>query len=277
MTEYSPPPAIGSILLASTNPSRLRAWYERALGVTADTDGFLPLGGADLLIEARDDVAAVAAEPARLILNLHVADARAAARRLDAAGVTWLAELEYRPPAGAWFGTVTDPDGNYLQIIELTDAYWSGRQKRARTARNGSLADAAVSGRLPAQDLERARRFYAEKLGIEPAEVRPGGLRYRCAAGSFSVFESAGRPSGEHTQLAWQVDDVAATVALLRERGVVFEEYDAPGMRTADGIAEVEGNYPSAGGGGELAAWFYDSEGNLHGLGQPIARPPHVG
>ena len=89
---------------------------------------------------------------------------------------------------------MTDPDGNYLQIIELTDAYWSGRQKRARTARNGSLADAAVSGRLPAQDLERARRFYAEKLGLELAEVRPGGLRYRCAAGSFSVFESAGSP-----------------------------------------------------------------------------------
>jgi catechol 2,3-dioxygenase-like lactoylglutathione lyase family enzyme len=276
VTEHSPPPVIGSILLASTDPGRLRTWYERALGVTADTDGFLPLGGADLLIEARDDVAAAAAEPARLILNVHVGDARAAARRLEAAGVTWLAELEYRPPAGAWFGTVIDPDGNYLQIIELTDAYWSGRQKRARTARNGSLADAAVSGRLPAQDLDRARRFYAEKLGLEPAEERPGGLRYRCAAGSFSVFESAGRPSGEHTQLAWQVDDVTATVALLRGRGIVFQEYDAPGLRTVDGIAEVEGNYPSAGG-GERAAWFYDSEGNLHGLGQPIAGSGRAG
>jgi predicted enzyme related to lactoylglutathione lyase len=272
MTEHSSPPAIGSILLASTNPARLRSWYEQALGVTADADGFLPLGGADLLIEARDDVAAVAAEPARFILNLHVSDARAAASRLDAAGATWVAGLDYRQAVGAWFGTVTDPDGNYLQIIELTEAYWSGRQERARTANGGSLADAAVSGRLPAQDLGRARRFYAEKLGIEPSEVRPGGLRYQCAAGSFAVFESAGRPSGEHTQLAWQVDDVAATVALLRGRGVVFEEYDSRGMRTIDGIAEVEGNYPSAGSGGERAAWFYDSEGNLHGLGQPIPR-----
>ena len=271
MTESSPAPAIGSILLASTSPARLRAWYEQALGVTADADGFLPLGAAGLLIEARDDVADAAAEPGRVILNVHVADARSAARRLEAAGVTWLAELEYRPAAGAWFGTVIDPDGNYLQIIELTDAYWSGRPERGRTPRNGSLADAAVSGRLPAQDLERARRFYADQLGLEPAEVRPGGLRYRCAAGSFSVFESAGRPSGEHTQLAWQVEDVDATVALLRGRGVVFEEYDAPGLRTVNGIAEVEGNYPSAGS-GERAAWFYDSEGNLHGLGQPVAR-----
>jgi predicted enzyme related to lactoylglutathione lyase len=185
MTEHSSPPAIGSILLASTNPARLRSWYEQALGVTADADGFLPLGGADLLIEARDDVAAVAAEPARFILNLHVSDARAAASRLDAAGATWVAGLDYRQAVGAWFGTVTDPDGNYLQIIELTEAYWSGRQERARTANGGSLADAAVSGRLPAQDLGRARRFYAEKLGIEPSEVRPGGLRYQCAAGSL--------------------------------------------------------------------------------------------
>jgi hypothetical protein len=46
-------------------------------------------------------------------------------------GVTWLAELEYREPAGAWFGTVLDPDGNYPQIIELTDAYWAARQQHA--------------------------------------------------------------------------------------------------------------------------------------------------
>jgi hypothetical protein len=100
-----------------------------------------------------------------------------------------------------------------------------------------------------------------------PMRRSPGG-----AAACFSVLESAGRPSGEHTPLAWQVDDVGATVALLRGRGVVFEEYDAPGLHTVDGIAEVEGNYPSAGG-GERAAWFYDSEGNLHGLGQAIPLP----
>src|ERR1700727_1102252 len=92
VTEHSPPPTVGSILLASTNPVRLRSWYERALGVTADADGFLPLGSADLLIEARDDVAAAAAEPARFILNLHVAGARAAARRLDAARGAWLGQ-----------------------------------------------------------------------------------------------------------------------------------------------------------------------------------------
>src|SRR5215207_8072724 len=107
------------------------------------------------------------------------------------------------------------------------------------------LESGAVAARLPAQDLERARRFYAEKLGLEPAEERPGGLRYRCGSGEFTLFQSAGAPSGEHTQMAWEVEDIEATAAELRDRGVVFEEYDFPGLRTIDGIAEVAGNYPS--------------------------------
>jgi catechol 2,3-dioxygenase-like lactoylglutathione lyase family enzyme len=127
-----------------------------------------------------------------------------------------------------------------------------------------------VATRLPAQDLERARRFYADKLGLEPVEERPGGLRYRCGSGQFALFESAGAPSGTHTQMAWEVDDIEAVVEELRRRGVVFEEVDVPGLRTVNGIAEVEGNYPSAGGIGERAAWFRDSEGNLLGIGQPI-------
>jgi catechol 2,3-dioxygenase-like lactoylglutathione lyase family enzyme len=131
------------------------------------------------------------------------------------------------------------------------------------------LQDSDVATRLPAQDLERARAFYADKLGLEPIERRPGGLRYQCGSGRFSLFESAGAPSGDHTQMAWEVDDIEAVVEELRRRGVVFEEVDVAGLRTVDGIAEVEGNYPSAGV-GELAAWFRDSEGNLLGIGQAV-------
>jgi catechol 2,3-dioxygenase-like lactoylglutathione lyase family enzyme len=132
------------------------------------------------------------------------------------------------------------------------------------------LKDSDIATRLPAQDLERARAFYAEKLGLEPVEERPGGLRYRCGNGSFVLFASTGAASGNHTQMAWEVDDIEAVVHRLRSRGVVFEEVDVPGLRTVDGIAEVEGNYPSAGGVGERAAWFRDSEGNLLGIGQPV-------
>jgi catechol 2,3-dioxygenase-like lactoylglutathione lyase family enzyme len=131
------------------------------------------------------------------------------------------------------------------------------------------LQDSDVATRLPAQDLERARAFYADKLGLEPVEERPGGLRYQCRSGRFSLFESAGAASGDYTQMAWEVDDIEAVVEELRRRGVMLEEVDVPGLRTVDGIAEVEGNYPSAGV-GELAAWFRDSEGNLLGIGQAV-------
>lgn len=129
---------------------------------------------------------------------------------------------------------------------------------------------AGVATRLPAQDLNRARAFYAAKLGLEPIEERPGGLLYRCGSGLFALFTSGGSPSGSHTQMGIDVSDLRAAVAVLRARGVKFEEYDVPGLKTIDGVAEVVGNYPSKGGKGELAAWFKDSEGNLLGLGQSL-------
>lgn len=131
------------------------------------------------------------------------------------------------------------------------------------------LRDADVATRLPARDLQRARAFYAEKMGLEPAEERPGGLLYRCRTGTFALFESGGVASGTHTQMAFEVDDIEPVVAELRSRGVVFEDVDVPGLRTINGIAEVVGNYPSKGT-GERGAWFRDSEGNLIGIGQPV-------
>jgi|SRR4030081_28683 catechol 2,3-dioxygenase-like lactoylglutathione lyase family enzyme len=130
------------------------------------------------------------------------------------------------------------------------------------------LKNAKVATRLPAKDLNRARAFYLEKLGLEPIERREGGLRYVCAAGEFAIFVSMGVQSGTHTQMGWEVD-IEATVRELRAQGVEFEEYGLPGLRTADGIAEIGGNYPSKGT-GERGAWFRDSEGNLLGIGQPV-------
>jgi catechol 2,3-dioxygenase-like lactoylglutathione lyase family enzyme len=131
------------------------------------------------------------------------------------------------------------------------------------------LKEGRVATRLPAQDLRRARAFYAEKLGLEPVEEREGGLRYVCAGGEFALFKSTGAASGDHTQMSWEVDDIEATVRELTARGVVFEEYDLPGLKTVAGIAEIDGNYPSKGT-GERGAWFRDSEGNMLGIGQPV-------
>jgi catechol 2,3-dioxygenase-like lactoylglutathione lyase family enzyme len=131
------------------------------------------------------------------------------------------------------------------------------------------LEQSNVATRLPVQDMERARRFYREKLGLTPAEERPGGLLYHCGMSSFGLFQSAGRAAGTHTQMGWEVADIEPVVEILRSRGVVFEEYDLPGLKTVNGIAEIEGNYPSKGR-AERAAWFKDSEGNLIGIGQPL-------
>ena len=111
--------------------------------------------------------------------------------------------------------------------------------------------------------------WYSDKLGLEPSEERPGGLLYRFSNGEFGLFASAGKPTGEFTQMGWEVDDIDAVVSELRRRGVVFEEVGVPGLETVDGIADIEGNYPSKGR-GERAAWFRDCEGNLLGIGQPV-------
>ena len=118
-------PTLGSILLGTTDPVRLRDWYAAAFAA-GDDDGFTEVtptlfactfGDTSLLIDGRGDVADTSPDPGRVILNFHVDDARATAARLDEAGVIWLVELEERD--GGLFGTLVDPDGNYVQIIQL--------------------------------------------------------------------------------------------------------------------------------------------------------------
>jgi catechol 2,3-dioxygenase-like lactoylglutathione lyase family enzyme len=128
-----------------------------------------------------------------------------------------------------------------------------------------------VAPRLPAQDLDRARRWYADVLGLTPAEERSGGLRYQVGGSEFVLFQSAGCSDGSFTQMAFEVADLRATVAALAASGVTFERYEKGSLRTnAAGIATIDGNYPSRGGTGEYGAWFRDCEGNLLGIGQPF-------
>jgi predicted enzyme related to lactoylglutathione lyase len=122
------------------------------------------------------------------------------------------------------------------------------------------LDTATPRAALPVADLARARAFYQEKLGLTPSREVEGALFYEGSGNSgFLLFPTSGRPSGQHTQMAWFVKDIAATVAELKRRGVSFEEYDFPGLKTINGIADL---------GYEKSAWFRDSEGNLLALGQ---------
>jgi len=133
----------------------------------------------------------------------------------------------------------------------------------------GPLSNAQTITKLPAQDLDRARAFYRDKLGLEPVEERVGGLRYLLGTSEFHVFSSSGAASGTSTQMGFEVEDLEATLADLRERGVAFERFDMPGFGAAGDTIAAPDNYPSKGT-GELGAFFYDSEGNLLGLAQPV-------
>ncbi len=116
-------PSLDSMLLASTNPQRLHDWYAAAFEPSEDTkmDQYyvMKFGSFYVLIDTRDDIGDRNPEPGRVILNFDVDDAREVVARLDKLGATWLAELEDRD--GSLFAAAIDPDGNYVQIIQLSD------------------------------------------------------------------------------------------------------------------------------------------------------------
>jgi catechol 2,3-dioxygenase-like lactoylglutathione lyase family enzyme len=108
---------------------------------------------------------------------------------------------------------------------------------------------------IPASDLGRAQAWYADKLALTPDRREPEALLYRSGAERlFLLFSSPNAGTAQHQLGAWPVEDLATEVAQLRARGVVFEDYDQPGLRTIDGIATTPVG---------KAAWFKDSEGNL--------------
>lgn len=122
------------------------------------------------------------------------------------------------------------------------------------------LSSARCHTALPAADLDRARHFYEDTLGFTPVDIQAGGVRYGAGEGTrFLVFPSSGRASGTHTQIGFQVDDIAAEVADLRARGVVFETYDMPAFDRETMITTL----PTI-----RSAWFKDTDGNLIGLVQ---------
>jgi catechol 2,3-dioxygenase-like lactoylglutathione lyase family enzyme len=84
------------------------------------------------------------------------------------------------------------------------------------TTMPGPLNNAHTVAKLPAQDLERARAFYRDKLGLEAVEERAGGLRYLVGPSEFHLFSSSGKPSGESTQMAFEVENLEATIARAR-------------------------------------------------------------
>jgi predicted enzyme related to lactoylglutathione lyase len=112
---------------------------------------------------------------------------------------------------------------------------------------------------LAAHDLERASHFYEDTLGLHRADIQtPDGIIYQTNGTRFMVYRS-GAPRGGTTAAAFLVDDLDAEMRDLRARGVEFEDYDMPGLKTDHGVAEFDGG---------RGAWFKDSEGNIISLTQ---------
>ena len=122
------------------------------------------------------------------------------------------------------------------------------------------LKDSAIMAVLPAKDINRAKDFYRDKLGLEPSETVEDNLVYRCGNGtSFLVYQTENAGTAKNTQMGWETDNLERDMEELRGRGVVFEEYDFPGLKTENGVAT-----DSFGKG----AWFLDSEGNILNIAQ---------
>jgi catechol 2,3-dioxygenase-like lactoylglutathione lyase family enzyme len=118
------------------------------------------------------------------------------------------------------------------------------------------LNDSQVTANIPAADLDRARSFYAEKLGLTPVQENPAGLIYTTAGGtSFFLYETQYAGQAGHTIAQFHVPEVGVEVEGLRSKGVTFEHYDLPGV-------DWDGDIASMGDMGH-AAWFKDSEDNV--------------
>jgi predicted enzyme related to lactoylglutathione lyase len=127
--------------------------------------------------------------------------------------------------------------------------------------RRDMLGNAPMAAMLVATDLERATEFYSEKLGLRSAHMpvpEDGAAFVSGDGGMLYLYEREDGTKADHTQVGWMVEDVEEAVAQLREKGIVFEQYDMPGLKTDErGIAES---------GGARSAWFKDTEGNILAL-----------
>jgi catechol 2,3-dioxygenase-like lactoylglutathione lyase family enzyme len=119
---------------------------------------------------------------------------------------------------------------------------------------------ATAHATVAVSDLDRARKFYQDALGFEVMEERADGVTYKDGAGGwFLVYPSQFAGTAKSTYMSFDVANVEEAVKELRDRGVVFEDYDMPGLKTVDGIAEIQG---------AKGAWFKDPDGNILAVGE---------
>jgi predicted enzyme related to lactoylglutathione lyase len=116
------------------------------------------------------------------------------------------------------------------------------------------LSNSSVTTMLPVKDMKRARTFYEGCLGLKPGGAKPDGkFVYKVGGSTLALFPKPEGTKAEHTAISFQVADIAASIKELKRAGVVFEDYDFPGLKTVNHVCVL---------GAEKAAWFKDTEGN---------------
>jgi catechol 2,3-dioxygenase-like lactoylglutathione lyase family enzyme len=142
-------------------------------------------------------------------------------------------------------------------------AYNDSRPNTPEAAMPALFTDTQVTCMLPVKDMQRARRFYEQGLGLAPQGLKPDGkFVYRAGGTELALFPKPEGTKAEHTALSLRVTDIAATIALLKDRGVRFADYDFPGLKTVEHVCVL---------GAEKAAWFEDTEGNILCLHEDLA------
>ena len=125
------------------------------------------------------------------------------------------------------------------------------------------LANASVTTMLPVIEMDRARAFYEQCLGLMPTGFKPDGkFIYQVGGSTLALFPKPEGTKAEHTAISFQVADIAASINELKEAGVVFEDYDFPGFKTVNHVCVL---------GSEKAAWFKDTEGNYLCIHEDVA------
>jgi predicted enzyme related to lactoylglutathione lyase len=120
------------------------------------------------------------------------------------------------------------------------------------------IADHPATAMIPAKDVDRAKRWYGEKLGLQPSRSDEYGAAYQLAGGTNAfLYKSDFAGTAQHTLLSFSCENLEADMADLRAKGVTFEEYDLPGLKTENGLATF---------GPVKNAWVKDSEGNILGF-----------
>jgi catechol 2,3-dioxygenase-like lactoylglutathione lyase family enzyme len=110
---------------------------------------------------------------------------------------------------------------------------------------------------IAVRDKEEAQIFFGQTLGLSLVDENPVGATFQCGDSFLEVYPSQFAGSAKNTVAGFEVDDLEGTMAALRERGIEFQEYDLPTLKTTNGIAQLGPN---------RGAWFRDPDGNTFGL-----------